>query len=142
MHLDTLFTQVDTYTFVYHPITEDIKIFEITKDKNECILLNNSLEEVLEKVFHHSIKLICCAGGDEIASKREQWSDGANTLCISPGVVIVYDRNHITNELLRSEGIHTIEIDSAELSRGRGGPRCMSMPLIREDIKLNDKMKE
>ena len=54
-------------------------------------------------------------------------------MCIAPGVVIVYDRNNVTNELLRANGIKVLEMHSAELSRGRGGPRCMSMPLVRSD---------
>ena len=58
---------------------------------------------------------------------------GSNTLCIKPGEVIVYSRNHITNKLLQEYGIKTYMIPSSELSRGRGGPRCMSMPLIREE---------
>ena len=58
---------------------------------------------------------------------------GSNTLCIAPGVVIVYDRNNITNAVLRRYGIKVLEMHSSELSRGRGGPRCMSMPLFRED---------
>ena len=79
--------------------------------------------------------LINCGGEDTITSGREQWNDGANTLAIAPGKVIVYSRNHVTNEMLRKEGIRVLEIPSSELSRGRGGPRCMSMPLYREDIK-------
>ena len=73
--------------------------------------------------------MLQCAGGDDVASQREQWNDGTNTLCIAPGVVIVYNRNNITNAYLRENGIKV----SAELSRGRGGPRCMSMPLRREE---------
>lgn len=69
-----------------------------------------------------------------ITSGREQWNDGANTLAIAPGVVIVYERNHVTNEMLRMQGVKVLEIPSSELSRGRGGPRCMSMPLYREKI--------
>lgn len=79
--------------------------------------------------------MIFCGGGDEIASAREQWNDGSNTLAIAPGVVVTYDRNYISNECLREQGIKVIEIPSGELSRGRGGPRCMSMPLYREDVK-------
>ena len=79
------------------------------------------------------VKLIPCAGGDKVGAEREQWNDGTNTLCIAPGVVIVYDRNNITNQVLRENGLKVIEIPGAEISRGRGGPRCMSMPLIRED---------
>jgi len=75
-----------------------------------------------------------CGGGDPIIAEREQWNDGSNTLAIAPGVVVVYDRNNVTNELLRNNGITTLEIPSSELSRGRGGPRCMSMPVYREDL--------
>ena len=55
-------------------------------------------------------------------------------ICISPGVVIAYERNDITNKLLEENGIKVIVIPSSELSRGRGGPRCMSMPLVRDDL--------
>ena len=65
---------------------------------------------------------------------REQWNDGSNTLAIAPGVVVTYDRNYVTNQKLRDSGIEVIEVAGSELGRGRGGPRCMSMPLIREDI--------
>ncbi|MFR8180442.1 MAG: arginine deiminase family protein [Dorea sp.] len=78
--------------------------------------------------------LIKCGGKDRIASEREQWNDGSNTLCIEPGKVVVYDRNYVTNEILRQHGIEVLEMASSELSRGRGGPRCMSMPLEREDM--------
>jgi arginine deiminase len=90
------------------------------------------LEEILEKHLNRPIKLINCGGTDLITSGREQWNDGANTLCIEPGKVVVYERNHVTNDMLRKEGITTLEIHSSELSRGRGGPRCMSMPIYRE----------
>ena len=70
---------------------------------------------------------------DMIAAAREQWNDGSNTLCVAPGKVIVYERNDVTNPILRQCGVEILEMPSAELSRGRGGPRCMSMPLIRAD---------
>lgn len=54
-------------------------------------------------------------------------------MCIAPGVVVVYDRNNVTNDILRRYGIKVLEMPGSELSRGRGGPRCMSMPLERED---------
>ena len=63
---------------------------------------------------------------------REQWNDGSNTLCIEPGKVVVYDRNYVTNHILRENGIEVLEMASSELSRGRGGPRCMSMPIVRD----------
>ncbi|MDD5983630.1 MAG: arginine deiminase family protein [Solobacterium sp.] len=52
---------------------------------------------------------------------------------MAPGVIVVYERNNVTNSYLREKGLTVIEVPSCELSRGRGGPRCMSMPLIRED---------
>ena len=142
MHLDTVFTQIDYDKFTYHPgIMETLHVFEITEgdipDSDEDLNVTEvtgSLEEILEKYLGREIELIPCAGGEKISSEREQWNDGTNTLCIAPGVVVVYDRNNITNNILREHGIKVIEVSSAELSRGRGGPRCMSMPLVREDI--------
>ncbi|EFR89231.1 arginine deiminase, partial [Listeria marthii FSL S4-120] len=80
------------------------------------------------------VDFIPCGGEDVIVSAREQWNDGANTLAIAPGEVITYDRNHVSNNLLRSAGIKVHEVISSELSRGRGGPRCMTMPLVRENL--------
>ena len=141
MHLDTVFTQIDVDKFTYHPgIMETLQVFEITEgnDPNSDEDLNvkeikDSLDRILTKYLGREITLIPCAGGDKISAEREQWNDGTNTLCISPGVVVVYNRNNITNDILRQHGIKVIEMNSAELSRGRGGPRCMSMPLVRED---------
>ena len=137
MHLDTVFTQIDKDKFTYHPgIMGTLQVFEITSDGEGGFNVkekNASLEKILEEYLKIDITLIPCAGGDKIGAEREQWNDASNTLCISPGVVIVYDRNNVTNELLRANGIKVIEMHSAEVSRGRGGPRCMSMPLIRSD---------
>ena len=91
-------------------------------------------DEILSKYIGREITLIPCGGEDSVSADREQWNDGANTLAVAPGKVIVYDRNHVTNDMLRKAGIQVLEIESSELSRGRGGPRCMSMPLEREDI--------
>ncbi|MFQ9333485.1 MAG: arginine deiminase family protein, partial [Finegoldia magna] len=60
------------------------------------------------------------------------WNDGSNTLAIAPNTVIVYDRNNVTNGLLQEADVNIRTIKSGELSRGRGGPRCMSMPFERE----------
>ena len=151
MHLDTVFTQIDVDKFTYHPgIMETLQVFEITEgdipDSNEdlnVVEVKGSLEEILGKYLGRKITLIPCAGGEKTSSEREQWNDGTNTLCIAPGVVVVYNRNNLTNNILREHGIKVFEMHSAELSRGRGGPRCMSMPLIRDDnMKISEKDKK
>ena len=95
---------------------------------------NEDLEKVLSEYVGQAVKLIPCGGGDRIAAEREQWNDGSNTLCVRPGTVVVYQRNNVTNDVLYKQGINCLEMPSAELSRGRGGPRCMSMPAWREAL--------
>lgn len=134
MHLDTVFTQVDHGIFTVHKgILESLTIFEITWENQQLNIQkkHSNVQTVLEKHLHQPITLIPCGGDDVVSSDREQWNDGANTLAVAPGKVIVYSRNHETNALLQAAGIDVIEMPSSELSRGRGGPRCMSMPLIR-----------
>ena len=138
MHLDTVFTQIDYDKFTYHPaILGTLQVFKLTPGKDGQVdieEINDTLEHVLEKALNlDHVELIPCGGGDMIAAAREQWNDGSNTLCIAPGVIVVYERNDVTNEVLRQHGLKVLEMPSCELSRGRGGPRCMSMPLIRED---------
>ena len=92
------------------------------------------LEDILKEHLElDKVTLIPCGQGSEIDAAREQWSDGSNTLAIAPGEVVVYTRNYVTNRSLEEAGIRIHAIPSAELSRGRGGPRCMSMPLVRDD---------
>jgi len=138
MHLDTVMTRVDYKKFAVHSHVMSVStIYEITdagKDDVNIVELRASLDKVLEKYLHiDKVELIKCGNGKRIAAEREQWSDGVNFVCIRPGVVIGYDRNFVTNETLKKHGVKVIEIPSCELSRGRGGPHCMSMALIRED---------
>jgi len=137
MHLDTVLTQVDHGMFTVHPgILKDLRVFALTKKHHHVHAekLQGALDEILATYVGRPVELVHCGGEDVVASEREQWSDGANTLAIAPGKVITYSRNHVTNRLLRKKGITVIEIPSSELSRGRGGPRCMSMPLVRESL--------
>ncbi|MBP2025513.1 arginine deiminase [Peptoniphilus stercorisuis] len=136
MHLDTVFTQIDTDKFTIHPaILGTLRVFKLTKENDDVkvVEMHDTLEHVLAEALGHPVDLILCGDGDAIVAAREQWNDGSNTLCISPGTIVVYERNDVTNEVLRKKGLNLIEMPSAELSRGRGGPRCMSMPLVRED---------
>ena len=139
MHLDTVLTQVDRGVFTVHPeILESLRVYRITPGQQESLQaeeLRGTLEDILADALGLSaVKLIRCGGGDRVASEREQWNDGSNTLCIAPGKVVVYDRNYVTNAILRDNGIQVFEMPSSELSRGRGGPRCMSMPLRRAAV--------
>lgn len=138
MHLDTVFTMVDYDKFTMHPnIKSDIVVYVLTKVDGKLNISEErgSLEEVLQKELNlDKVKLFKCGGDSVIDASREQWNDGSNTLCISPGEVIVYSRNYVTNQILEEEGIKIHIMPSSELSRGRGGPRCMSMPLIRENL--------
>ena len=139
MHLDTVFTMVDYDKFTIHPEIEGpLSVYEIRMGKDNQLQFNtltDSLAKILAKELNlPAVKLIRCGGGDLIAAQREQWNDGSNTLCIAPGKVITYERNYVTNELLSKHGIEVLTMPSAELSRGRGGPRCMSCPVNREDV--------
>ena len=140
MHLDTVFTQIDYDKYTIHPaILGPLTVYEITpgvSDPTDLHIrrIDSKLEDSLSKYTRTDhVKLINCGGDDLIASAREQWNDGSNTLCIAPGKIVVYERNDVTNAILRDEGIQVLEMPSAELSRGRGGPRCMSMPIIRAE---------
>lgn len=137
MHLDTVFTQIDYDTFTYHPgiistfhaVKFSLKDYEMSEE-----FIEKSLDDLLKDALKlDKINLLPCGGGDPIAALREQWTDGSNTLAIAPGKVIVYKRNTVTNQMLELNDIEVIKLDSSTLTVGRGGPRCMSMPLIRED---------
>ena len=138
MHLDTVFTMVDRDKFTVHPnILSSITVFVMELDGERRMKIRQEegrLEDILKEHLElDRVTLIPCGRGSEIDAAREQWNDGSNTLAIGPGEVVVYSRNYVTNRSLEEAGIKIHTIPSAELSRGRGGPRCMSMPLWRDD---------
>ena len=138
MHLDTVFTMVDYDKFTVHPnILSEITVFVMELDGSGEMQIyqeEGRLEQILKEHLElDHITLIPCGEGRWIDAAREQWSDGSNTLAIAPGEVVVYARNAVTNHALEAAGVKIHEIPSGELSRGRGGPRCMSMPLWRDD---------
>ena len=138
MHLDTVFTMVDYDKFTVHPnILSSITVFVMELDESGKMQIRQEdgrLEDILKEHLElDSVTLIPCGRGSEIDAAREQWSDGSNTLAVAPGEVVVYSRNYVTNRSLEEAGVRIHVIPSAELSRGRGGPRCMSMPLWRDD---------
>lgn len=138
MHLDTVLTMVDKDLFTLHPeIEKTLEIYSLKLDGEKIKVTKEStdIDVVLKKYLEiDKISFIREGKGGLLDTHREQWSDGYNTLALAPREAIVYDRNTITNELLEEMGVKLHKVDSGELSRGRGGPRCMSMPLIREDL--------
>lgn len=139
MHLDTVFTMVDYDKFTIHPgIEGPLSIYEVTAGPEGSLKFRHNtdpLDKILSSVLKlDDVELIKCGGGDLMIAGREQWNDGSNTLAIAPGVIVTYERNYVTNEILEKKGIKVLSIPSSELSRGRGGPRCMSMPIEREEI--------
>ena len=139
MHLDTVFTMVDRDKFTVHPnIREELRLFVLERGEHGRLSIteeHGKLEDVLrEHLGLDRVTLIPCGGDSPIDAAREQWNDGSNTFAVAPGKVVVYDRNHTTNRLLADHGIQVLPIPSSELSRGRGGPRCMTMPLRRDPV--------
>ena len=137
MHLDTVFTMVDKGLFTVHPaILRDLDVYVLELGAGGKIRIREEqgrLSDILRRHLHlDEVTLIPCGGGNPIDAAREQWSDASNTLAIGPGEVVVYSRNYVTNKLLEEHGVTIHCIPSSELSRGRGGPRCMSMPFVRD----------
>ncbi len=129
MHLDTIISIIDTNTFLIDPVAfKKVKIYDVNKNFSE--IKQSFVEWVLG--LNSRNRVITVGGSNSIVSQREQWNDGANVLALDNNKIIVYERNSITNSILKKKNVKIITINSSELSRGRGGPHCMSMPLSRK----------
>jgi arginine deiminase len=164
MHLDTVFTLIDRGTcLAYAPVIEPAASGQAPPSsyvhhvdleaKRVSFEVRLSLRRALDQVGL-DLDLVPCGGADLLDQDREQWTDGANAFALAPGVIILYARNHRTLEELARRGWRVLDEEAAaagpeplldagptvvalagnELSRARGGPRCMTMPLVRDDL--------
>ncbi|MBI4911831.1 MAG: hypothetical protein HY823_03760 [Acidobacteria bacterium] len=158
MHLDTIFTRTsEGECLVYPPyfLEGSPELLNVTLiDLRHAELRMGTRPGLLRTLAGLGIELepIFCGGRDPILQQREQWTDGANAFCLAPGVITSYGRNIATAEALDRAGYrvlpaakvlgdpeldlldggkYLIQLEAGELSRARGGPRCMTMPLAR-----------
>ena len=139
MHLDTWLTMLDHDKFLYSPnMLSVLKFWEIDllAEELEMVEDNDSLDKMLEKIIGKKPILIPIAGkgANGLEINIETHFDGTNYLAIAPGVVVGYDRNALTEKALKAAGIKVLSFNGNQLSLGMGSARCMSMPLIREDL--------
>jgi len=159
MHLDTVFTVISQHECLcYAPMilpggAEEADVYEADLTRREITWTTEPDLLKALKTRRVDLEPILCGGPDPIHQQREQWTDGANAFALAPGVILCYDRNERTAEELARHGYEAvrdddlllgrvqlslkrprkvaIQLSATELTRARGGPRCMTMPLVR-----------
>ena len=162
MHLDTVFTFTSRHEcLIYPPVilpdgsqAATVYAMDLTKKSLSLSPQKSLLGALGRRGFE--LEPIYCGGKRAVDQQREQWTDGANAFALAPGIILLYERNVRTAEELAAHGYHivyeddlllgrteletwtnkkyAIQMQGHELSRARGGPRCMTMPLEREDV--------
>ena len=137
MHLDTICTMVDRDAVVMFPAVADtLSACTVLPADDGGLRVSEPapfLEAAAAAMGLDRLRTID-TGLDPVTAEREQWDDGNNTLALAPGVVVAYERNVVTNRALERAGIEVLRIAGSELGSGRGGPRCMSCPVLRDPL--------
>lgn len=136
MHLDTVCTMVDADAVVMYPAVQHSLTAYALRPKDGDLDVSDPepfLDAAARAMGIDRLRVID-TGLDPVTAEREQWEDGNNTLALSPGVVVAYERNVETNSRLEAAGVEVLRVSGTELGSGRGGPRCMSCPLVREAL--------
>ena len=139
MHLDTVCTMVDVDAVLMYPnMAEEMRALAVTTTIGDQLRVAESepfLVAAAKALRIDTLRRID-TGLDPVTAEREQWDDGNNTLALAPRVCIAYERTVETNARLEESGIEVIRISGSELGSGRGGPRCMSCPVLREPLAI------
>ncbi|MGW0041556.1 arginine deiminase [Rhodococcus sp. NPDC003348] len=134
MHLDTVCTMVDVDAVVMYPAAaHTLSAFTLRHEDGGVSIRGAEpfIDAAAAAMGIDKLRVID-TGLDHVTAEREQWDDGNNTLALAPGVVVAYERNVETNARLEASGIEVLRIAGSELGSGRGGPRCMSCPILRD----------